>query len=177
MNEKKPSIKTAHKIAKAICVVLVGSLAMAAHAEETANLAVSATVAANCSITTTALTFGSYDPIVTNASADRDATGAVNITCTQDAPVQITLSQGANADTGSTGADPLRRMTDGTDFLSYDLYSNAGRTTIWGDDTTVDVESTGTGVEEVHTVYGRIPGGQNASVGSYSDTVVATVIF
>ncbi|GAB3470394.1 Csu type fimbrial protein [Azotobacter salinestris] len=177
MNKKIFSLKVICKATRVVCVILIGGLAITARAEETANLDVSATVIPNCSITTTPLAFGDYDPVVTHASADLDATGTVNITCTQDAPVQITLGEGLNADSGSTGAAPLRQMTNGGDFLSYDLYSNAGRTTVWGDDATVDVESIGTGLEEVHTVYGRIPAGQNVAVGNYADTVVATVIF
>jgi spore coat protein U-like protein len=88
------------------------------------------------------------------------------------------LGQGANADTGSTDAAPLRRLKDsGTNYLSYVLYSDSGRTALWGNDATVDVAATGTGVADAHTVYGRVASGQNKPAGSYSDTVVATVTF
>ena len=40
------------------------------------NLSVTATVAKNCSITTTAVAFGSYDPIVANAATPLDGTGS-----------------------------------------------------------------------------------------------------
>ena len=36
---------------------------------------------------------------------------------------------------------------------------------------------TGTGASQDLTVYGTLPGGQNVPVGSYSDTVVATITF
>ena len=92
----------------------------------TANLGVSATVAKNCSITTTAVAFGAYDPIVANAAAPLDGTGSVVVTCTKGAGTRIDLGLGANA-TGTT-----RRMTGGGDFLTYELYTTVARTTVWG---------------------------------------------
>lgn len=149
--------------------------AAVAQAQETANLDVSTTVVASCTIGTTALAFGDYDPI---SPSDLDGTGTVTVTCTQDAPVAITLGQGANADTGSTAAAPERRLTDATNFLTYSLFSDTDRTTVWGNDATVDVETTGTGAAEEHTVFGRVDGGQStAPAGGYTDTVVATVTF
>lgn len=142
------------------------------------NMAVSATVANNCTISTTALAFGAYDPIVANASATLDGAGAVSVTCTSGAAAAITLGQGANADAGSNDAAPLRRMSDGaTSFLSYSLFSNSGRTAVWGNDTTVDVETTGTGAPDSKEVFGRVAAAQNVPAGSYADTVVATVTF
>ena len=162
-----------------LAIALVASATLAHAATSTANLAVSATVTANCSISaTSALAFGAYDPVVANASTDLDGTGTISVTCTSGAPATITLGEGANANTGSTAAAPLRRMTDGSsNYISYSLYSDSGRTVIWGNDATVDVATTGTGAAEAHTVYGRIASGQNVPAGSYNDTVVATVTF
>jgi spore coat protein U-like protein len=40
------------------------------------------------------------------------------------------------------------------------------------------VNFTGSGSNQAHTVYGRIPAGQNViNMGSYSDTIVATVSY
>jgi spore coat protein U-like protein len=146
-------------------------------ATETSDLGVSATVTANCTITTTAVSFGTYDPIVTHASDALESTGTVTTTCTNGAAATITLGQGANADTGSTDAAPVRRMISGTDYLGYQLYSDSARTTVWGNDATTDVAVTGTGGAVDTTVYGSVPGGQNVPAGSYADTVVATVTF
>lgn len=153
-----------------------GGLAQAATATD--NLAVSADVVANCTISTAALAFGNYDPIVVNASTALDGTGTVTVTCTSGSAATITLGQGANADTGSTAAAPLRRLLNGTtNFLSYSLFSDSARTTVWGGDATVDVATTGTGAADAHTVYGSIASGQNKPAGAYADTVVATVTF
>lgn len=147
-------------------------------ATATANLAVSATVSASCSISTSALAFGAYDPVGANASAPLDASGAVIVTCTNGASTTVTLGQGTHANTGSTDAAPLRRMKDaGTNFLSYTLYQDAGRTTSWANTSGTGVGHTGAGSATNIAVYGRIAGGQNVAPGSYTDTVVATVTF
>jgi spore coat protein U-like protein len=69
----------------------------------------------------------------------------------------------------------------GSEVLSYNLYLDSTRTTIWGD---------GTGGSQTYTrsnpptnqnikvsVFGRIPAGQDVSAGSYSATVTATIFF
>lgn len=144
----------------------------------TSSLSVTATVAANCTITTTTLAFGAYDPVVTNASTPLTGTGAVNITCTTGSPVTITLDQGLSAGTGSTDAAPARRLTDGaTHYLTYELYQDSGHATVWGNTAPTGEGETGTGTQQVVTVYGSVDAGQNIPTGSYADTVTATVTF
>lgn len=155
--------------------LIVGGTSLAA--TDTANLAVTATIANNCTISTTTLAFGTYDPIVANKSSNLDGAGAVTVTCTNGASVAITLGQGANADAGSTDAAPLRRMVSGGNYLSYSLFSDTQREVLWGNTAETDVEDLGSGVEEEHAVYGRIASNQNVPAGDYSDTVVATVTF
>jgi spore coat protein U-like protein len=139
----------------------------------TANLTVSATVNANCSITTSAVAFGTYDPVVTHAASPLDGTGSVVVTCTKGAGTRIDLGLGGNA-SGS-----VRRMAGGGDFLSYELYTDSGRSTVWG-------AGAGSGQTiaaapnknpRTFTVYGRVAAGQDVSAASYSDTVVATINF
>ena len=147
-------------------------------ATDTANLSVTATVTANCTITTSAVAFGAYDPIDVNSVTDRDNSGTLSVTCTDGASATVTLGQGASADTGSTDADPTRRMSDGgTNFLGYSLFTDAGRSDEWGNTGVTGVAYVGTGASENLTVYGRIPAGQAVPAASYSDTVVATITF
>jgi spore coat protein U-like protein len=145
----------------------------------TSNLSVTASVSASCSITTAPVAFGAYDPVVTNATAALNGTGTVTVTCTSGASTTITLGQGLNANTGSTDAAPARRLVDGggTNYLSYALYQNTGRTTVWGNTAGTGVANTGTGTASAVTVYGAVAAGQSVPAGSYSDTVVATVTF
>jgi len=81
----------------------------------------------NCTISTVALAFGSYDPVVANASTNLDGTGTVVVACTKGSTATIGLGLGSNV-TGST-----RRMRDGgTNYLTYELYQDSGRATVWG---------------------------------------------
>jgi len=158
--------------------LIVGGLALGLTAPAfaqtaTANLGVSATVAKNCSITTSAVAFGSYDPVVTHATSPLDGTGSVVVTCTKGAGTRIDLGVGANA-SGST-----RRMAGGGDFLTYELYQNTGRTTVWGSGASAGqtIAAAPSRAARTFTVFGRIPAGQDVSAASYADTVVATINF
>ncbi|HEY8322403.1 MAG TPA: spore coat U domain-containing protein [Candidatus Baltobacteraceae bacterium] len=137
-------------------------------------LAPSATVIAKCTIAgALPLAFGSYDPVVANLTTNLDvAPNALSISCTRGAPsVTVALDLGLHA-TGST-----RRLLSGADFLTYEIYTTAARTTVWNATNTVSYASAtmaATGLP----VYGRVPFGQDATVGaSYTDTITATVNF
>jgi spore coat protein U-like protein len=169
------------KLSKTVAVVGVGAaMAFAGFgsvtnaATATANLGVSATVTNNCTISTAALAFGSYDPVVANASANLDGTGTVTVACTKGATATIGLGLGSNA-SGS-----VRRMTDGSsNYLTYELYQDSGRSTVWG--------TAGAGLlspvaapskaARNFTVYGRVTSNQDVPAGTFNDTVVATVNF
>ncbi|SEI88474.1 Csu type fimbrial protein [Frateuria terrea] len=169
--------KSALAAAVLIALSSLGGTAYAATA--TSDLPVSASVTATCTIDASGgLAFGAYDPVVTNASTDLTGQGTIDTTCTNGASVTVTLGQGANADTGSSDAAPVRRMLSGaSDYLSYQLYSDSGRSTVWGNTAGTGAPVTGTGTVVSTTVYGLITAGQNVPSGSYSDTVVATVTF
>lgn len=144
---------------------------MTAHAQTTDTFDVTATVIDSCTLTAgNTLAFGNYDP---NSGTDLDGQTTINASCTNGTTADLELDLGNNAD-GST-----RRMadvTDGTNFLQYELYTEAGRTDVWG--TGADaVTYTGQGVlsDQDLTVYGRVPSAQDVQVDSYSDTVTVTL--
>jgi spore coat protein U-like protein len=143
-------------------------------ATATANLSLSASVVNNCTISTSAVAFGSYDPVVANASANLDGSGQVTIACTKGTAPTVGLGLGSNA-SGS-----VRRMSDGSgNYLTYEVYSDSSRSAVWGDSgsnlyTPVVAPSK---AARSFSVYGRIAGNQDVAAGSYSDTVVATVNF
>lgn len=140
--------------------------------DATSDLAVGASVANACSITTTPIDFGAYDPVLKNQI---DATGAVNVTCTLGATTSVKLGQGANPGAGSTDAVPVRQMMSGANILPYHLSTGADQTVVW--ENTTGVSHTGTGNLTTLTVYGRIAANENVPAGTYADTVVATVTF
>lgn len=162
-------------------------LPVAVHAASTTeSLPVTASVVQKCLISTSALSFGTYDPVASNASAALTGTGALSLTCTRSATsVTLALSLGANA-SGS-----LRRLRSGSDYLAYELYqpsSNAPNapctfpgSAVWGTAGGNLFTPAGTGwgatSPQSFNVCGSVPGGQDAPSGSYTDTVVATVTF
>jgi spore coat protein U domain-containing protein, fimbrial subunit CupE1/2/3/6 len=149
-----------------------GSLVSAGSA--TSSLSTTGTVANNCTISTAAVAFGSYDPVVANASANLDGTGSLTVACTKGAATTFGLDLGSNA-SGST-----RRLTDGaSNYLTYQFYQDSGRSTVWGN-SGADLYTPAAAPSKaarVFTVYGRVPSNQDVPAGSYSDTVTATVNF
>jgi spore coat protein U-like protein len=124
---------------------------------------------AGCTVGTQGLAFGGYNPIPGTAV---DSVGYVNVNCDSGMPYTIKLSAGG-------GTFAARRMANGSYGLQYNLFADAGRTTVWGDGVGgVLVSGSGTGTTVDHPVYGRIPGGQTgAYIGSYSDSITVTLSF
>lgn len=135
----------------------------------------SADAAISCSISTVGVAFGSYNVF---SSSPLTSTGHVSIRCqgigAGVAPVAMTLGPG-----NSSSFQP-RKMFHGTATLSYNLYLDAGASQIWGDGTGGTVKySTAVGNNQTVnvTIFGSIPPSQDVSVGTYSDTIVATINF
>ncbi len=126
---------------------------------------------AGCTVSTTGIAFGSYNPIDT---IPIDSQGIITIYCTTNEKTTTSISVSQN----SGGFNP-RKMKNaaGSDLLNYNLYTDAARTIIWGDGTggtkTVSARVNRTTVNL--TIYGRIPAGQDVSVGQYTDSLVITV--
>jgi spore coat protein U-like protein len=132
---------------------------------------VQARVEAVCAVTAADLDFGTYSS--QNASPTAGTT-LLRATCTPGTTYNIGLNAGASS--GATVNQ--RRMASGTNSLNYQLYSDSSHTTIWGNTTGTDtVTGSGTGLEQPHTVYGRIPATQNVPAGNYADTITVTIFY
>ena len=160
-----------------VVLVLAGTLVTATSIpadSATATIAVSATVRRNCTITTSPLAFGSYDPVVANATTPLDATAAVTIACTMGTPATIGLGAGANA------LASQRRLANGANaHMNYQMFLDSAHATVWGNDTAnhLDAGTAPSKEPRAYLVYGRIPPGQDVPIGPFSDSVVATVNF
>ena len=157
-----------------IGLVVISALARLEAQTSTASLTVSASVTKNCTISTTPVNFGAYDPVAANATAPLDGIGTIVVTCTKGAAAKVGLNPGSNAEGTS------RRMTQGAgEYLAYELYKDTTHSTVWGDtlDTALDIPAAPNRNPRTFTAYGRIAAAQDASVGNYTDTVVATVNF
>jgi len=153
------------KIAAGVCAA-AGFASAASAGSANANLGVSASILATCTISATPVAFGAYSGSIT------DATGTVTANCITGTAWTIALGAG----TGTGATTTLRKMTSGANTLGYQLFSDSGRTANWGNGADT-VAGTGTGTSQAQTVYGRIPQGTVPAAGSYTDTVVATINF
>ena len=73
-------------------------------------------------------------------------------------------------------------MTGGASLLTYNLYSDAATTIVWGDGSAGSTANTTEALSGNHptsilTVFGRLDAGQDVPAGSYSDMVVITINF
>lgn len=148
-------------------LVAIGVLAGIVSASE------SAAQSPSCTISATSVAFGTYNVFSGTAV---DSTGTITYRCNATAAnITIALSRG----TSSTYIP--RTMSMGGELLAYNLYSNAGRTNIWGDGTagtSVYVRANPPNDNNVNvTIFGRVSAGQDVSAGSFSDTISATINF
>ena len=134
-----------------------------------------ALAAVKCSISTVGVVFGTYDVF---APTVLTSTGSVTIHCvgvgSGVAPVSVGLSS------GNAGSFQPRTMLRSGEPLNYNLTLDAAGTNIWGDGTggSVHFSTSVSNNQTVNTtIFGRIPAGQDVSVGSYTDTIIATINF
>jgi len=142
----------------------------------TTTFQVSASVAKNCFVSANNLAFGAYDG---SSATPLDANTTIGVRCTKNTTFTVDLDAGVTP--GATVAQ--RRMTNGTDDMLYNLYTDGTYGTVWGDGTNGTGQGSGTGAglgapqEQTLTVYGRIPGSQGTlSVGSYTETTITVTV-
>ena len=157
-------------------IVLAGTLILSPFLAEsasaqtaTATMTVTANVVASCSVVGGTLAFGNYDPI---AAGPTDGSLQISVRCTRNTTAEIGLALGSNA----SGA--VRRMTNGADFLSYELFKDPARTIVWGNAGTDRVQYVAANNAFANfTVQGRVSALQDVPVGGFTDTVTITVTF
>lgn len=150
-----------------VAVVMTFSLASTLNAATVATtFDVTATVNSICSITNAPnLAFGVYDP---TSGAVLDGTTTITIRCTKntDYELYITPASGARIMVGAPTADNL----------TYELYSDAGRTAIFQNTAGGPKVTSASGIADIDTiVYGQIPASQDVAIGAYTQTVTVTV--
>ncbi|WP_399680176.1 spore coat protein U domain-containing protein [Xenophilus sp.] len=113
----------------------------------------------------------------TSLAAARDSTSAITLNCPSNSQWKVGLSNGLHAQ------GTQRRMAGpGSDFISYELYRDPGRTQRWGSNTasggdTVNGGGSGSGSPVTLTVYGRVPAQPAVQPGSYGDTITVTLTY
>ena len=129
------------------------------------------TVTSSCVINSAStLNFGSQGVL----TAAVDNTSTLQVQCTNTTPYNIGLDAGA----GSGATVAARKMTNGSATVTYSLYTDAGRATVWGNTVGTDtVAATGNGASQTYTVYGRVPAQTTPAAATYTDTVTLTVTY
>jgi spore coat protein U-like protein len=131
---------------------------------------VTATVSSNCTIGSTAVSFGSPGVLTSNV----DAQGTLSIQCTSNLPYAVSLNGGTSGATDPT----QRKMKVSGANVTYGLYQDAARSLPWGSTTGVNtVSGTGTGLTQTLNVYGRVAPQTTPKPGTYTDSVIATITY
>ncbi|HEY8949744.1 MAG TPA: spore coat U domain-containing protein [Rhizomicrobium sp.] len=122
-------------------------------------------------VTATSVDFGVYDP-----SGTTETTGGVAVQCGIGVLPAFTvgLSKGS-------GSYAQRQMLNGSDKLTYNLYTDAAHMTVWGDGTGSTVTQGLSGLitlgSTTYTVYGLVDAAQYPAPGPYTDTITVAVNF
>ena len=135
----------------------------------TVNFNISATGSSACAISANPLSFGNYTGSLLNA------TSSISVTCTNGTNYNVGLNAGT-----ATGATVTKRSMTGpaSALLGYKLFRNSSYTLNWGNTVGTDtVAGRGTGSGQSLTVYGQIPAAQPGGIGTYTDTITATITY
>ena len=146
---------------KALAAVLFLQIGIPAHAA--------------CLVSATGMNFGAYDVF---AAVPRDSAGSVTVACDRNPPTDVTVSIGPSPASGGFNPRQMRHASQ-ADRMNYNLFTTPSMTTVWGDGSagtsTVLLRKVNKNRPVTTTIYGRIPPGQNVSVGAYSDSVTVTI--
>ncbi|WP_313494732.1 spore coat U domain-containing protein [Stenotrophomonas sp.] len=100
-----------------------------------------------------------------------EQTTMLQLRCTQDVAWQITLDEGLHAQAAN------RFMAMGAERIGYELYSDPGHSSRWGNTQNTAVSGTGTGDMQTLTVYGQVPAQTSPPPGNYQDTITVTLTY
>jgi len=129
--------------------------------------------AAQCTISTTSVLFGTYDVLT---PAPLDSLGTIVFNCNGGGKNVAIMIDG-----GQAGTFGVRKLFMGAEWLGYNLFRDASRTTVWGDGSAGTSYYTNpnppNGRDVTVTIYARVPAEQDVRAGDYNDSLVVTINF
>lgn len=167
-----------------IAVAMGAMLAAAgvpAASPQTQSFTVNLTITADCVVGAGSdINFGAAGYLTANI----DAAGSFLVGCTPGTVPDISLNDGLHNGACAASARCMLSATTG-EYVDYELYTDAGRTTLWTSALVVN-PVTGTGAvaagvpvaDQTVDVFGRVPPQTTPTpAADYTDTVTATVTF
>lgn len=126
-------------------------------------------------VSATDLNFGVYIP-----SGASTANTTVTVACT--IPIDLLTDFHVSLSAGNALTDPSARyLKQGSSRLNYNIYTDGGYLTVWGDGSSGSVDRSYSSLLALgstsFTGFGRLPQGQYAPAGSYIDHITVTVTF
>ena len=116
--------------------------------------------------------FGLYN--VFTSSSNTSGVGSLTVNCNGGGSSSFVTS----LSTGQSKTFSMRVMKSGGNSLNYNLYTSAARTVVWGNGTGgSNVISTLRSNNTALSIFGEIPAEQDPGVGTYTDSITATVSF
>ena len=157
-----------------------------------ATLGASTTVNSNCTISATAVSFGNYDPIGTNKTNPlNNGNAQLSVACVQGSgspPATPKITVGLDLGLNASGSTRQMKNTTSANYLAYELYqppSNAPATpctfpgsVVWNTGAGLfTLTSPPTKSSRTYFICATVPSGKDPLIGTYTDTVTATVNF
>lgn len=138
-------------------------------------LTITLIVARACTVSSFSINFGNYDTVGANEVTPLDATAPIDVRCTAGTTATVILGAGMHASAGER-----RLMSPGGDYLRYNVFMDASRTSVWNDVTAKSGTAASTNTPVVlnpggSVLFGRVFAGQDVPAGTYTDTLQATV--
>jgi len=116
--------------------------------------------------------FGQYD--VFTSLSNTSGVGSLTVNCNGGGSSTFVTS----LSTGQSNSYSTRIMKSGANSLTYNLYTSAARTVVWGNGTGGSyVISTPRSNNATLSIFGEISAQQDSGVGTYTDSITATVSF
>lgn len=133
-------------------------------------LTVQAVVVAGCTVTASAMNFGTISVLTSALSA----TSTITLNCTQGVTATVALGN------GQTGTSPVsRQLRSGNSAISYGIYRDSSHLFPWGQTTGGDTVTVpmGPSTSASVTAYGLVPAQGAPAPGSYTDVVAVTITY
>jgi spore coat protein U-like protein len=162
------------------------------HYRSTLALALGATAggalaAGACSVSSSGLAFGTYQPLTLAgklSSMDKTSTATVSLVCTAidtGGGYTIALAASTYGPGNRVSNRYLNNSSKGGDYMVFNVYFDASYSTVLGNGTTGSLLSGSIPAgnsNQSQTVYGKVPAGQSTlQAGGFSDSLTMTITY